>query len=103
MCFIVPSVCSNSIMENDLREQEEFFKRGGTPSVEVIHEDSGKTIPKVDSSTEKNAISSVVSPVGMIREHKSAREKRDIVITPVEHGFPHAEVIDVLTGNRSHK
>ena len=90
-------------MENDLREQEEFFKSGGMPSVEIIHEDSGKPIPVVDSSAEKNAMLSAISPVGMIKEHISAREKRDVVITPVEHGFPQAEVINVSNNDQFHK
>ena len=80
-------------------EQEKFFMNGGVPSVEVIREGAGKDQSvKEHPQPEKKTVLPSVAPVGAVQEHRVVREKRDVVITPVEHGFPQADVIDVWFG-----
>ena len=86
-------------MEDDLREQEKFFMNGGVPSVEIIREGAEKNKSAKDPSKVNKTPLPPVSPVGAIQEHRVVREKRDVVVTPVEHGFPQAEVIDVSYSN----
>ena len=95
LCFNVALFVRIS-MEDDLREQEKFFMNGGVPSMEVIREGAGKDQSvKEHPQPEKKTVLPSVAPVGAVQEHRVVREKRDVVITSVEHGFPQADVIDV--------
>ena len=94
LCFNV-EVFVRIKMEDDLREQEKFFMNGGVPSVEIIREGAEKNQSAKDHSKVNKTPLPPVSPVGAIQEHRVVREKRDVVVPPVEHGFPQAEVIDV--------
>lgn len=101
LCFNV-EVFVRITMEDDLREQEKFFMNGGVPSVEIIREGAEKNKSAKDpSKVNKTPLPPVspVSSVGAIQEHRVVREKRDVVVAPVEHGFPQAEVIDVSYSN----
>lgn len=98
LCFNV-EVFVRIKMEDDLKEQEKFFMNGGVPSVEIIREGAEKNKSAKEQSKGNKTVLPPVSPVGTIQEHRVVREKRDVVITPVEHGFPQAEVIDVCCWN----
>ena len=98
LCFNV-RVFVRISMEDDLREQEKFFMNGGVPSVEIIREGAEKGNSVKEHKETDKAPLFAAAPVGTIQEHRVVREKRDVVMKPMEHGFPQAEVIDVLFVN----